>query len=254
MSQSPICAAHVREFQSKLAVLALGAALITFATWFSICVSFTPIVLSGDDWSFGPREVAHLFGFMGCVLTVWFCGNSFATRSTMRISLWMGAIGIGLVVCASFAPREIKSLINLKEFEAYLYVLLYYLVGCFAGWSIRQQSHWLFQPRRILIITALFLALASISWEVYTQPFEHVYQRPPRGYVQFAQVLCDFVGIVVGYTLVNSIIRRHEARGNANATTGDCATTLGFAKELWALSTIGAIQLKHRLIRAAQKV
>jgi hypothetical protein len=185
----------MREFQSKLAMLALGAALIFFGTWFSSYVHFEPIALAGDAWAFGPREVAHLFGFMGCVLAVWFCGNSFATRSTMIVSLVMGAIGIALVVYAIFAPRAIKDLINPKAGEAFLYVLYYYLLGCGAGCVIRKQSHWLFQPRRMLIITALFLAFASIGWEVYTQPFEHVYQKPPRGYVQFAQVLCDFVGI-----------------------------------------------------------
>lgn len=255
MSQSPLRhMPQVREFQSKLAMLALGAALITFATWFSIYVRFTPLVLGGVEWSIGPREVAHLLGFMGCVLAVWFCGNSFATRSTMLVSLWMGAIGIGLVVCASFAPREIKDLVNLKAYEAFLFILMYYLGGCFVGYKIRKDSHWLFQPRRILIITALCLSLASIGWEVYTQPFEHVYQKPPRGYVQFSQVLCDFVGIAIGYTVVNSIVRRLEARGSVNATAPDCANTLAFVRELWALSTIGAHQFKQRLLRAADKL
>jgi uncharacterized membrane protein YwzB len=246
---------QVREFQSKLAMLVLGAALIIFSTWFSIYVHFEPIVLSGDEWTFGPREVAHLIGFMGCVLTIWFCGNSFATRSTMLVSLSMGAVGIGLVVIAAFAPREIKDLFNPKAVEASLWVLYYYLVGCGAAWGIQKKiSQWVFQPRRMLVITALLLALISIGWEVYTQPFEHVYQKPPRGYVQFAQVLCDFVGIAIGYTVVNRFIRRLEARGTANAPTPDCANTLAFAKELWALSTIGASQLKQRLMRSAQNV
>jgi hypothetical protein len=251
MSQSPHVH-QVREIQSKLAMLALGAALITFATWFSLYVRFTPIVLGGDEWSFGSREIAHLFGFMGCVLAVWFSGNSFATRSTMLASLWMGAIGIGLVVCAIVAPREIKDLINPKAFEAYLYILLYYLVGCFAGCSIRKQSHWLFQPMRMLIITSMVLALASIGWEVYTQPFEHVYQKPPRGYVQYAQVLCDFVGIAAGFKLVSFMIRRLEMRGSANPTTPDCANTLAFVVELKTLTAMGLQRFKQRWSRSSQ--
>lgn len=236
---------QVREFPSKLAMLALGAALIIFATWFSSYVAFEPIALAGDAWAFGPREVAHLFGFMGCVLAAWFCGNSFNTWPTLIVSLVMGAIGIGLVVYASLAPREIKDLINPKVAEAFLYVLYYYLLGCGAGCTIRKQSRWLFQPRRMLIITAIFLAFVSIGWEVYTQPFEHVYQKPPRGYVQFAQVLCDFVGIAIGCTLVNHLIRRLESQGFTNPTTPDCTSTHGFAKELWAMVSMTAARFRQ---------
>lgn len=244
----------VSEFQSKLAILALGAALIIFATWFSTYVKFEPIVFSGDQWAFGPREVAHLFGFMGCVLTVWFCGNSFDTSSTMLVSLSMGAIGIGLVVFAIFAPKEIKALFNSKAVEAFLYVLLYYLLGCWSAWCIRIQSHWVFQPRRILIISSLFLALISVGWEVYTQPFDNVYLKASRDYVQFSQILCDFVGIAVGFSLVNLTIRRLEMGGRANATTPDCANTLAFVMELKMLMTMSLNRIKQRLGRSAKNL
>lgn len=255
MSQAPLKhMPHMWEFQSKLAMLALGAALIAFATCFSIYVHFEPIVISGDEWTFGPREVAHLIGFMGCVLTLWFCGNSFATRSTMLVSLSMLAIGIGLVVIAIFAPREIKDLFNTKAVEASLWVLLYYLMGCGVAWHIQKSSQWIFQPRRMLSIAAIFLALISIGWEVCTQPFEHVYQKPPRGYVQFAQVLCDFVGIAVGFALVNSTIRRLETRCGGNSTTPDCANTMAFLMELKRLMTMLLNRFRQRMSRTTHNV
>lgn len=244
MSHKPTrCASHVREFQSKLAMLALGAALIAFATWFSSHVRFDPIVLAGDALSFGPREVAHLFGFMGTVLAVWFFGNSFAARPTLFVTLLLGAIGIGLVVSFKFAPRGIKVLIDPSAAETFLYILFYYLVGCFAGFGIRMQSHWLIQPRRVLIITALVLAATSIGWEVYVQPFDNVYQNAPRHCIQFAQVLCDFFGIAIGFRLVNRLIRRLETHGSSHAKTSDCASTHAFLIELWTMVTMRATRL-----------
>lgn len=250
MSHEPTrYATKVREFPSKLAMLALGAALIIFATWFSSYVAFEPIVLSGEEWSFGPREVAHLFGFMGCVLALWFFGNSFAAWPTMIVTLLIGTIGIGLVVLYGIAPREIKDLIDPNAAETFLYVLYYYLLGCFAGCCIRKQSHWLIQPRRMVIIAALVLVATSTGWEVYTQPFEHVYHKAPRHYVQLAKVLCDFVGIAVGFRLVNSLIKRLESQGSANATTPDCASTHAFAKELWTMVTMTTTRLRQLWVR-----
>lgn len=243
--EPPRHATHVRDFTSKLAMLALGAALIIFATWFSSYVAFEPIVISGEEWSFGPREVAHLFGFMGCVLALWFFGNSFAAWPTMIVTLLIGAIGIGLVVFYGIAPRGIKNMIDPNAAETFLYVLYYYLLGCFSGCCIRKQSHWLLQPRRMLIIAALVLAATSMGWEVYTQPFEHVYHKAPRHYVQLAQVLCDFVGIAVGFKLVNSLIQKLESHGSANAAIQDCANTSAFAKELWAMVAMKTTRLRH---------
>lgn len=237
----------MREFQLKLTLFGLGAALIISATWFSSYVVFAPIILSGDEWSFGPREVAHLFGFMGCVLAVWFCGNSFATRSTLFVSLLMGVLGMGMVVLYRYAPREIKDLIGPHAAKTFIELLYYYCVTCLSGCLIRKQTHWPFQPRRVLIITALVLMLISISWEVCTQPFEHVYHKAPRGYVQFAQVLCDFVGIAIGFRVVNSIIRRIEAHRSTKGSATDCANTLAFAKELWLLSIMTANRLRQRI-------
>ena len=249
MTGTPFGHLHqVHEFQSKLAMLVAGVGIIALATWFSIFVHFQPIVLSGNEWAFGPREVAHLLGFMGCVLSVWFFGNSFATRSTLLVCLSMGAIGIGFVVFAIFASQEIKAQFNQNVIHAFLYVLFTYILGCVSGCVIRCQSLWLFQPRRVLILTAILLALSSIGWEVYTQPFEHVYQKPPRGYVQLAQVLCDFAGIAFGYWVVSSVIKRFEVRDGVT----DCPNLLGFLKELRTISTVGAIQLKKRLMRSSQ--
>lgn len=240
----------MREFQSKLAVLALGAALICFAIWLSSYVAFAPIILWGDEWAFGPREVAHLFGFVGCVLAVWFCGHSFANTSNMIVTMMIGAVGIGLVVYMCFAPRALKDLISNNAIEAFLYVLYYYLIGCIMGFWLRQQTLWPLQPRRMLIMTSLVLAITSIGWEVYTQPFEHVYQHSPRGYVQYAQVLCDFLGIAIGFWLVNIVIERLETSGGAS----DCVDLIGFVKELRTLSTVGAKQLKQRFMRSSQTV
>lgn len=240
---------QVIDFTSKLAVLALGTALIIFATWFSSYVAFEPIVLSGEEWSFGPREVAHLFGFMGCVLAVWFFGNSFAAWPTLIVTLLNGAIGIGLVMFYGIAPREIKEMIDPNAAETFLYVLYYYLLGCFAGCCIRKQSHWLIQPRRMLIIAALVLATISIGWEVYTQPFEHVYHKAPRHYVQLAQVLCDFVGITIGFRLVNSLIQRLESHGIVNAATPDCVSTYAFARELWTMVKLTKTRYRQLWVR-----
>lgn len=239
-------ASLMREFQLKLTLFGLGAALIISASWFSSYVVFAPIILSGDEWSFGSREVAHLFGFMGCVLAIWFCGNSFATRSTLFVSLLMGVLGMGMVVLYRYAPREIKGLIGPHAAKTFIELLYYYCVAWLSGCLLRKQTLWPFQPRRVLIITALVLMLISIGWEIYTQPFEHVYHKAPRGYVQFAQVLCDFVGIAIGFGVVNSVIRRFEVHGNTRATTTDCANTLAFAKELWLLSLMTANRLRQR--------
>ncbi|WP_448108851.1 hypothetical protein [Pseudomonas azerbaijanoccidentalis] len=237
----------MREFQLKLALFGFGAALIIFATWFSSYVVFSPIILSGDEWSFGPREVAHLLGFMGCVLAVWFYGNSFATRSTLFVSLLMGVLGMGMVVLYRYAPREIKDLIGSHAAKTFIELLYYYCVVCLSGCLLRKKTHWPFQPRRVLIITALILMLISFGWEVCTQPFEHAYRKAPRGYVQFAQVLCDFVGIAIGFVVVSGIIRRFEAHRSTKASTTDCVSSLAFAKELWVLSIMTAKRLRHLL-------
>lgn len=50
--------------------------------------------------------------------------------------------------------------------------------------------------------------ILSLAWELLIQPFIMVYLGPARGWVQWAQVLCDGVGITIGSALAKTLMLR----------------------------------------------
>ncbi len=71
----------------------------------------------------------------------------------------------------------------------------FYFLGTLT--MLRYVKNWpmITEPLPAALMSGGGMWLWSISWELGVQPFESVYGAPARGYILWAQLISDFIGI-----------------------------------------------------------
>ncbi|MCE0972105.1 hypothetical protein [Pseudomonas putida] len=176
----------------------LGVMLIFLGVELSIARPFETVYAFAENpaWGFGPRELAHCVGFAGCTLGFSSLMRSFSSQSGRRMN-FIAAIG-GLCMYPVFLrwPEWMPFTIDygLRKFICTIGIP-FYLLGTLL--ILRYVKDWpmLTEPLPAALMSGGGMWLWSISWELGVQPFESVYGGSPRGYIQWAQLISDFIGI-----------------------------------------------------------
>lgn len=200
--------------------LVLGGMIVLFAISFSSHASFTGFhLMEGPAWFIGPRAVAHLIGFIGVVMGIWFFMNSFAEKATLRLNLALGSL-LPLITLAYFwGPDMLREQIGLENALLALHWIPLYLAACYCAFMMKKLSPRLIAPRGALVVSGLTALVISFYWELFQQRFIDVYGNAPRDYLQFGQILCDLGGIAIGCALVALIISKLEVQKNLQRPT-----------------------------------
>ncbi|MBU4633478.1 hypothetical protein [Pseudomonas chlororaphis] len=190
----------------------MGVTLIMLAIKLNRFLTFDPIYLVGQrrEWLVGPREIAHLIGIAGCTVGGWYFISSFASK---LLICWNLALTVAFVVgVASMGPESqwLYDAFGITPLELYVNLSTIYLGAwiwlALTAWAVPNMLR--FRPA--LIISCIFMVVTIGLWELYTQPFVHVYDGPARGWIQASQVACDLLGVLVGALLV--LFTNYQAR------------------------------------------
>jgi hypothetical protein len=208
-----------------LAVGCFGVMLIALGFDIAVTRPFATMYFVGSNpaWGFGPRELAHCVGFAGCTLAGWALIRSFATQRGRRANIVVALAGLcGFPLFLSWPawmPFQMEH--GLRKFICTI-VIPFYLIGSV---MLRQYvKDWpsLTRPTQAALMSAGMMWIWSLTWEVGIQPHEYVYEGPPRGYIQWAQLLSDFVGIwVPALGLIG--LRHHIANDTPSAVSKSAA-------------------------------
>ncbi|MDH1930481.1 hypothetical protein [Pseudomonas sp. GD03696] len=196
--------------------LVLGGIIVLFAISFSSHASFTAIqLLEGPAWLIDPRAIAHLIGFIGVVMGIWFFMNSFAEKATLQLNLTLGSL-LPLITLGYFwGPDMLREQIGLESAFLALHSIPLYLSACFCAFMMKKLSPRLIEPKGALVVSGLTSLAISLYWELFQQRFIGVYGNSHREYLQFGQILCDLGGIAIGYALVAIIVSKLEIQKNS---------------------------------------
>lgn len=183
-----------------MAVGLLGVILIALGLDIAVTRAFSTMYAVGTNpaWGFGPRELAHCIGFAGSTLAGWALIRSFATQRGRSANIIVALAGLcSLPLFLSWPvwiPFQMEH--GLRKFICTI-VIPFYLIGSVMLRQYVKDLPSLARPTQAALMSAGMMWIWSLTWEVGIQPHEYVYEGPPRGYIQWAQLLCDFVGIWV---------------------------------------------------------
>jgi hypothetical protein len=137
---------------------------------------------------FGLRELGHLLGFAGLSVGV----GSLLVQDNRRMrarQLLACAAGLAAVWLAN----------RLGQLSAALAILIGYGTCLLAALVVLGGGKLQGVARRWpLLVTLGFCLVVSLAWELLHQPFVAVYSAGPRGHIQWAQVISDISGTLVG--------------------------------------------------------
>jgi hypothetical protein len=181
-----------------LAAGVLGVTLIALGFEITNARPFETLYAVGKNpaWGFGPRELAHCVGFAGCTLGGWALVRSFGSRRGRRMNLIASIAGLCLLPLFLKWPEWMPFTIDhgIRKFVCTIGIPFYFL-GTLMMLQYVKDYAVLTKPMPAALMSAVGMLLWSIFWEVGVQPLESVYGGPPRGYIQWAQLISDFIGI-----------------------------------------------------------
>ncbi|MCD5986508.1 hypothetical protein KDX30_01205 [Pseudomonas sp. CDFA 553] len=169
-------------------ILLLTGFLVISATG----VSQLNIVVAGE---YGVQELGHFIGFSGIVLGVTFAIES---RHCLCQVLSLPKVALGLMVALSTTT----TLQHFDKFEGYQYSLILALIVVVAGAAVLEPC--LRRVKHLSPSAAAVFGCVCLSgvWELWIQPYVSVYAGPPRGFIEWPQIIADLAGLAVGLSLV----------------------------------------------------
>ncbi|WP_131815903.1 MULTISPECIES: hypothetical protein [Pseudomonas] len=198
----------MRALYLQIAIFGIGCVLILFSIWFSISVTFPPVRLTdGDGWTFGPRAAAHLIGFAGIVMAGWCFLHSFALMTSKALGCFVATLIVSMPVVIYLAIG-MRGLIRPDVGKLLCVMILNALGACAMAVLLRLHFPKVFAPVPAMILAVVGAICMSLYWEGITQHLVNVYDGPPRGYTQLAQITCDIAGIAIGTLLVTCMLRQ----------------------------------------------
>lgn len=188
-----------------LAAGLFGALLVALGVEISTARPFETIYALGTNpaWGYGPRELAHSVGFAGCTLAGWALVRSFSTRRGRCANLIAALASICWLPLFIMWPEWMPFTID-QGFRKLVCTIgiPFYFFGTLMMMRFATDCPVITKPLPAALLSAGGMCLWSICWEIGVQPFESVYGGPPRGYIQWAQLISDFIGILAPLLLL----------------------------------------------------
>lgn len=193
--------------RDAITALVVGVALTILAIQIDKYLTFTPfhLIFQTFQWQVGPRDIAHMIGLAGFTVTLWYFLRSFTSRLLIVLNIMM-AVSAAFSVSLDSAENDwLYKIAGISAYELAGNILPIFLLACVLLGLAAWKTPRLLGPRSALIFSCLTLVVATAIWEFYVQPFDNVYGAAPRGWIEKAQVVCDLVGIFIGYLIVKTI-------------------------------------------------
>lgn len=154
------------------------------------------LVDQSSAWVFGSRELAHTVGYAGCTLGGWALVRTFGTARGRKTNLTLAVLGLLFYPLSLWGPEWIHQVTSagLRMLLCKVFIPFYFL-GTLMMLQFVKDWPGIVRPVPATLATCFALTMLSIWWEIFDQPLRSVYGGSPRGYIQWAQVACDWVGI-----------------------------------------------------------
>ena len=218
----------MHQNRREIFALVLGAVLLLLSIRLNSSLDFTPVYLVGQrrEWEIGPREIAHLVGLAGFTVMVWYLISSFASKRLIALNLAL-TVCVGAGLALTWPEYDLLyDLLGLNTLEIARMSPIYV-----AAWMLLLLVAWktpnLLFPVPALLSACGVLVATTAFWELYVQPFDNVYGKPPRGGIEMGQVVFDLVGVLIGALIV---LRLHGWPGPLHKGKADnfngCAQSL----------------------------
>ena len=202
---------NLKDTPPKLCFIA-GALTTAISLSMDYALKFTavdPLGL-GSAWQFGPRELVHLTGSLGAVLIshpilqvlINIKNNKFICICAFLYFLLLMIMHRFLV----YGESEFRYILWGGAHVAFLTVML--TMGLVRGRSPNASC--------LLLLSACFIELFNLWWELVQQPHLGFRGNAPRGSLQPAQITCDFLGVVAGLFFSYLILKTSTQRCRVN--------------------------------------
>lgn len=146
----------------------------------------------GAAWQFGPRELVHLIGSLGAVLISYPILQVLINIETNKLIYSCAFLYFLLVMIVHrflvYGESEFRYILWGGAYVAFLTVMLTMSL-------IRDRSP---NTSFLLLLSACFIELFNLWWELVQQPHLGFRGNAPRGSVQPAQITCDLLGVSAG--------------------------------------------------------
>lgn len=204
-----------------LITFCLGFAIVLYAKWFiwNGKLSGLELITGNPAWNFGKREWIHFSGLFGCILFGWTFLHSFSYKKMLKIHIGMALLAGLCILAIDQGPEWLFEWIG-SDGLTYTQLLVSYIVSVPVLYAMRWSTPRFFEPKAALNLSVLYMLSLSVLWEVIMQPCFSTYDEPAKGYIQYAQILSDWSGILLGYAVsrlciwgVNTIRAKAEAGG-----------------------------------------
>jgi hypothetical protein len=171
-----------------------GALIIAISLAMDYALKFAtvdPLGL-GAAWQFGPRELVHLTGLLGAVLVSYPILQVLINIKTNKLIYFCASLYFLLVMVMHrylvYGESEFRYLLWGGAYVAFLTVML--TMSLIRGRSPNTSC--------LLLLSACFIEIFNLWWELVQQPHLGFRGNAPRGSVQPAQIICDFLGVSAG--------------------------------------------------------
>ncbi|MEU2185313.1 hypothetical protein [Streptomyces thermolilacinus] len=197
--------------------MVIGVAIIWTAQWFNEYPAykhwhwFNLFGLADKRWSIGRRELVHLAGFIGCILSSWGLIESFKFKYLRVIQgclavmalLWAAAHWLEPAFIAYSFHQFWGDKMSVAQ-ATYGFTVM--CLMCLEKWG----------GTRISALVALqsvtaFAVFISLGWELFCQPLLGLNRTPETTGLDAAQILCDMISISLGFAVTYGVLKMLES-------------------------------------------
>lgn len=197
------------QYLNRLFALVIGVVLVVFAVYLDKNWNFDEfhLVWHSREWLVGAREINHMIGLTGFTISLWYFITSFSSKLLIVINLLI-TLTIALAI-AFIRPEEnwFFDFSGVSREELWSTIMPIYIFLCMMLGLAAWKTPNFLRPVPVLVISCGGLIFATLVWECYVQPFNNVYGRDPRGWIEFSQVLFDLLGIGAAALIILGIDR-----------------------------------------------
>lgn len=193
----------------KLLALVIGVALVMLAVYLDKHWAFNSFYLIGHmrEWMVGAREINHMIGLFGLALALWYFIISFSSRRLVATNLVITLVGAVVIMLTNAENNWLFNVFGISRSGLLcdlspIYIGMWVLLGL-----VVWRTPNVLRPVPALVGSCGALVLTTVVWECYVQPFNNVYQKDPRGWIEWSQVFFDLGGIGAAALIIFGITR-----------------------------------------------
>lgn len=179
----------MKKSSKSILLFFLGYTLVFIA----ICISY--FLKFKITHYINQREIAHFIGFIGVTILFYIYLSIYVDKVFFKI---INLVHIPIALLVFLTTSLNLKLMNVFVIKSLGIISIAYflLVAMYFFYFMINVQHSKYK-KNLIKNSATLSILIVVWWELFKQPMITVYGGPPRGYIQWAQVIIDLLGIFI---------------------------------------------------------